>query len=67
MHFFSTAATFHEKPNRLLAVDIPTHAVLSLRAAKRGADSYTTGGCYKVYRLLAKLLPNKWFVPFVGL
>lgn len=67
MHFFSTAATFHEKPNRLPAVDIPTHAVLSLRVAKRGADSYTTGGFYKVYRLLAKLQPNKWLVTIVGL
>lgn len=61
------AATFNEKQDRLPAVDIPKHAVLSLRAAKRGADSYTTGWFYKGYRLLAKLLPNKWLVKFVGL
>ena len=67
MHFFSTAAIFNEKQDRLHAVDIPKHAVLSLRAAKRGADSYTTGWFYKGYRLLAKLLPNKWLVKFVGL
>ena len=67
MHFFLRQPLSTRKPNRLLAVDIPTHAVLSLRAAKRGADSYTTGWFYKGYRLLAKLQPNKWLVTIVGL
>lgn len=61
------ASTFNEKQYRLPAVDVPKHAERSLRAAKRGADSYTTGWFYRCYRLLAKILPNKWVVRFVGL
>ena len=39
-------------------------AEASLRAAKRGKLVYTSGFFYKVYRLLAKLLPHGFLMEF---
>ena len=41
-------------------------AYKSLRAAKSGRSGYTTGGFYKCYRVLCKILPQELMVKFAG-
>ena len=38
-------------------------AVKGIKAAKRGKSVYTPRGFYKLYRVLAKLLPNSLLIP----
>lgn len=52
---------------RLPIIDPETAALNSLKAAKKGCSSYTPGAFYKLYRLLAKLIPHTLLVRFAGL
>ena len=38
-------------------------AVKGIKAAKRGKSVYTPRGFYKLYRVLAKVLPNSLLIP----
>ena len=65
---FWTVANVPEGKSRLIdklpRVDPKEVAEGSLRAAKRGKLVYTSGFFYKVYRLLAKLLPHGFLMEF---
>lgn len=56
-----------QSQSRLPKIDIDKAAVNSLRAAKKGRAVYTTEAFYKLYRLMAKLLPQTLLVKFAGL
>ena len=65
---FWTVANVPEGKSRLIdklpRVDPKEVAAGSLRAAKRGKLVYTNSLFYKVYRLLAKLLPHGFLMEF---
>ena len=50
--------------DKLPRVDPTAVAVGSLRAAKRGKATYTKGLFYKLYHLLAKILPHSFLMQF---
>ncbi len=62
-----TKAEITKSQSRLPVIDPRRAALKSLKAAKKGRAVYTTGGFYKCYRLLAKLLPHTFLVRFAGL
>lgn len=55
------------KQNRLPVINVNKAALKSLKAAKKGRATYTTGAFYKFYRLLTKLIPHVFLVKFTGL
>lgn len=53
--------------SKLPEINIEQAVYKSLKAAKKGKGSYTTGTFYKFYRVLCKILPSSLIVKFAKL
>lgn len=62
-----TKAGLTKGQSKLPVIDPKVAAYKSLKAAKNGRAVYTTGGFYKFYRLLTKLIPHTFLIKFTGL
>lgn len=62
-----TKSGLTKKQNKLPVIDTNKAAYKSLKAAKNGRAVYTTGGFYKFYRFLSKVIPHVFLIKFTGL